>query len=287
MNQVIAAVDGSATALDAARWAAREAAPRGLPLRLLHVYPPPPPRLRTAAAVDGRWATAMAEQADRVLAEASAAARAAVPGIDPVLDQRVGVPSRVLIELSERAHALVLGNRGLGGFRGLLAGSLALALAAHAHSPVVVVRGSAPEQAPVVVGVDHTPAADGVLAFAFDEAAHRRVPLRAVHTWLDIEYFGGAVPLPYLVDWEGIQQEEDTVLAERLARWTEKYPDVPVTRRVARGRAAGALVGDSEGAQLLVVGSHFHNPFAGVTAGATAQAVLHHSSCPVAVVPVR
>ncbi|MGW5055036.1 universal stress protein [Actinokineospora sp. NPDC004072] len=286
MSQIIAAVDGSPAALDAVRWAAREAAARGLPLRLLHAYPPPPPRLPAALDPDDRWVAAMTDHAERVLAEASAAARAAAPGVTPILDERMGTPSQVVVDASLDAHAVVLGSRGLGGFRGLLAGSLALTMATHAHSPVVVVRG-APEQGPVVVGVDGSPAGEAALAFAFDQAAHRGVGLRAVHTWLDTAYTGGWYPLPVLMDWDAIAEDERAFLAERLAGWTEKYPEVPVERIVVRDRPARALLDHAEDAQLLVVGSRGHSPLAGVVLGGTAQAVLHHAECPVAVIPPR
>ncbi|UVS80533.1 universal stress protein [Actinokineospora sp. UTMC 2448] len=287
MFQIIAPVDGSAPALDAVRWAAREAMARGLPLRLLHAYPPPPPRLPAAVDPESRWVTAMSEHGDHVLATASAVARAAAPGVDPILDQRMGTPSQVVVEASERAHAVVMGSRGLGGFRGLLAGSLTLTMATHSHSPVVVIHGTAPEPGPVVVGVDGSPAGDAALAFAFDHAAHHGVGLRAVHAWTDTVYASSWAPLPYLARWDAIIEQEHAVLAERLAGWNEKYPEVPVERVVVRDRPARALLDHADDAQLVVVGSRGHSPLRGVVIGSTAQSVLHHAECPVAVIPAR
>ncbi|MFC7615416.1 universal stress protein [Actinokineospora soli] len=279
---IIAAVDGSASALDAVRHAARDARQHNLPLRLLHAYPPPPPRLPAALDPDDAWVAAMTERGDRILAEAAAVARAT--GVEPVLDQRMGPPSTVLAAASEDAYEIVLGSRGLGGFRGLIAGSLALSMAAHAHCPVVVVRGSAPEDGPVVVGVDGSPVSEAALAFAYEQAARRGVALRAVHAWQDTAYTGGYVAIPILVDWDAVVQDETALLAERLAGWAEKYPEVRVERFVVRSQAARALLDLAEGAQLVVVGSRGHSPLVGVGFGTTAQAVLHHAECPVAVV---
>jgi len=81
------------------------------------------------------------------------------------------------------------------------------------------------------------------------------------------------------------------VLAERLAGWGAKYPDVPVRRSVVRKQPAEALVNASEKAQLVVVGSRGRGNAAGLLLGSVSHAVLHRSHCPVAVVrpdvPVR
>jgi nucleotide-binding universal stress UspA family protein len=87
-----------------------------------------------------------------------------------------------------------------------------------------------------------------------------------------------------LVDWDAVQADEREVLAERLAGWSEKYPDVPVHRLVVRDRPAHALVDESGRAQLVVVGSRGRGGFTGLLMGSVSQALLHHAHCPVAVV---
>ena len=66
--------------------------------------------------------------------------------------------------------------------------------------------------------------------------------------------------------------------------WRERYPEVDVVEKTARGNAAAVLIGESAGAELLVVGSHGRGGFGGLLLGSVSHAVLHHARCPVAVV---
>ena len=133
----------------------------------------------------------------------------------------------------------------------------------------------------MVVGVDGSPTSEAATAFAFEAASLRRVPLVAVHVWRDVLVDATMAPL---LDWDVIDSDEREVLAERLAGWSEKYPDVPVRRLVARDRPARALVEESGRAQLVVVGSRGRGGFHGLLLGSVSQALLHHAHCPVAVV---
>lgn len=283
---IVVGVDGSDPALEAARWAAREARARGLPLRLAHACSLPPVRYPVDARAEQQWIDAMTAHGERILAEAAAAAHAVEPAAEVEVDQRLGRPVDILVAESERARMLVLGTRGLGGFQGLLVGSVSTAVAAHAHGPVVVVREAVdrPSAAPVVVGVDGSPASEAAVAFAFEQAALHGAPLRAVHTWLDISYTGGWVALPALVDWDAVAEEERLLLDQRMAGWQEKYPEVAVERVVVRDRPVRALLDHAATAQLVVVGSRGHNALVGMGLGSTSQALAHHCPCPVAVV---
>jgi nucleotide-binding universal stress UspA family protein len=227
---------------------------------------------------------------DVVLGHLDVAAQAAAAQVAGDLEvERVevtGFPEAVLQAESRRAELVVVGNRGLGGFAGLLIGSVAVALAGHTECPVVVVRGAEPDDAapllePVVVGVDGSPESEAALAFAFGAADLRRVPLLAVHAWWDLLVDPTMAPL---VDWDAAEADEHEVLAERLAGWAETYPDVPVRRLVVRDRPAHALVKESARAQLVVVGSRGRGGLRGMLLGSVSQALLHHAHCPVAVV---
>ena len=282
---VVAGVDGSACALQAVRWAAAEAVRRGRPLRLVaaHAWP--------AGGLIGDPGLGVDPQAvlrDVVLGHlAVAAATAAVVAPELPVEQveATGLPVPVLQGESVRADLVVLGDRGLGGFTGLLIGSVAVALAAHASCPVAVVRGAEPDgtgprREPVVVGVDGSPGSEAAVAFAFEAAALRGVPLVAVHTWQDLVVDATMAPL---IDWDVVEADEREVLAERLAGWGEKYPDVELRRLVTRDRPARALVEESGRAQLVVVGSRGRGGLAGMLLGSVSQALLFHAACPVVV----
>jgi nucleotide-binding universal stress UspA family protein len=219
------------------------------------------------------------------LATAAAAATAVARDLSVEQVETTGSPVAVLQAESTRAELVVLGDRGLGGFAGLLIGPVAVTLAAHAACPIVVVRGPEPDRMvrseAVVVGVDGSPTSEGAVAFAFEAAALRGVPLVAVHTWFDMVVDATMAPL---IDWDVTEADEREVLAERLAGWAEKYPDVAVRRLVARDRPARALVEESGRAQLVVVGSRGRGGISGLLLGSVSQALLHHAACPVAVV---
>jgi nucleotide-binding universal stress UspA family protein len=281
---VVVGVDGSESALAAVRWAADEARRRRLPLRIVHAHEIPVGYPR--GFVDAHaLSEALAAQAKEWLDQARRTAEEAVPGLAvEVVEVTAGAVTTLLAE-STHAGLLVLGTRGLGGFSGLLIGSTAVELAAHARCPVVVVRGTGVANGPVVVGVVGTPVAEEAIEFAFAAAQARGTDLVAVHTWTDLvleaAFSGGAAAL----DFAPLAREAEEALDERLAGWPEAYPDVTVRREVSRERAAHALLRHAEGAQLVVVGSRGRGGFSGLLLGSTSQQLLHHAPCPVAVVP--
>jgi nucleotide-binding universal stress UspA family protein len=165
---------------------------------------------------------------------------------------------------------------------GLLVGSVGVAMAVQAECPVVVVRGPEPVGAPrpIVVGVDGTPVSEAAIAFAFRAAADRSVPLIAVHTWWDT--FLDQSPAVLFRDEDQVYEQE--LLAPRLAGWSEKYPQVEVTRIVTRDRPVHLLLEQSQQAQLVVVGSRGHGEFAGLVLGSVSNALVHRAGCPMAIV---
>lgn len=280
---VVAGTDGSDGAQRAVAWAAAEALHRGSALRLVTALRPPGEGAadRPSAGRPGR-AELLAAARGRLDA-AVAAARGGAPDLEVTGDLIVGDPVEVLVESAPDAQLLVVGKRGSGGFTGLQLGSVAAATAALATCPVVVVRGGGQSVSrPVVLGVDGTPASDAATAFAFETAAARGAALVAVHTWSDPAVEFG---LASGADARVVEQEERRLLAERLAGWGEKYPDVPVQCIVTRAHPVPELVTRSHGAQLLVVGSRCRATPEGVPLSSVSQAVLHRSGCPVAVVP--
>lgn len=289
-HSLLIGVDGSASALHAVRWAAREAEWRHMPIRLLHacVLPPAPSHFRSL--VTGSVVKTLMEQGDQWLRQAERAVYDFAPLVEVHREVRIGGAAGLLIDESRSARLVVLGSRGLGGFKEMLVGSVAVGVAAHGHCPVIVVRGRTPddpppERGPVVVGVDGSPVSDAAVAFAFDEACLRGVPLIAVHTWTDLTMGETWSPLEFDVDLDEVADGERRLLAEKMTGWREKYPDVEVRRHVVRDRPLRGLLKEAEGAQLLVVGSRGRggcNTEMGL--GSTSQALLYHSTCTVAVV---
>src|SRR5207244_3050778 len=141
--------------------------------------------------------------------------REVAPGLDVTTELHCGPAGLVLRDGSPRAALLVLGSRGRGGFTGLLAGSVAVTLAAHGHCPIVVVRGGEPEpDGPVVVGVDGSATSDAAVALAFEEAAIRGCDLMAVHAWADHPVLDDPHPE---ADPDAPIERAHEVLAERVA----------------------------------------------------------------------
>lgn len=286
-THITAAVDGSAHADEALRWATGEAVRRGVALRVLHAWlPVPAPGGRAAGEAESR----------RILAEAEAEVRVLAPDVDLTLVDAMDVPGAALAAASETAALLVLGSRGRGGFRSLLLGSTSLTAASIARCPVVVVRhtprdiASAVDEVPgvdeaveVVVGVDARESADTVMEFAFEEAAARPgCLLRVVHGWRPEEWTLPGGPVFTRSD---VEARAERGLAEAVAGWTERYPQVDVVRELVSETPATALVRASAGAALTVVGRRVPATSLGLRLGPVAHAVLLHAHGPVAVVP--
>ncbi|MEU1844794.1 universal stress protein [Micromonospora sediminicola] len=282
-DPVVVGVDGSATALDAVRVAAREAAFRHRPLRVVHAFIWPLTRAPLTPAPSAPAGAGLRNQAERCVAEAVAEAGKVAPDV-PVTGVVVdGAPAAVLVAESRRATLMVLGHRGLGGFAGLLIGSVTLQVSARAHCPVLVTRGEARADGPVVVGVDGSAHSGVAVGFAYEEAARRGAPLVVVHAWLYPTPIGPGDVVPLVYDPEALAEESRRILAEAVAGWSERYPDVEVRQRSVRGAPARVLVEQSASAQLVVVGAHGRGALAGLLLGSVSHAVLHHAHAPLVI----
>ena len=286
---VVAGIDGSESAVRAAVWAGGEAVRRGRPLRLVQVYALPQVKAPVAFGTHEQVRAGLAERADGWLDDAKAAVLAEYPGLEVGTAAREWSPVTALVQESQHAELVVLGSRGLGGFTGLLVGSTAVAVAAHAHCPIVVVRGRSPHDppprtGPVLVGSDGSPDSEAAIAFACEEARLRGTGLVVVHTWSDVLADGMLRPHPLQEDPVEIAAEERVKLAEQVVGWQRKYPDLGFELEVVRGRPVRTLLERGEGAQLIVVGCRGRGGFTGMLLGSTSQALIAHSPCPVAVV---
>ncbi|MFF2082772.1 universal stress protein [Nocardia sp. NPDC058176] len=271
---VVVGVDGSEPSRRALYWAAYYAAHHRVPLRVVHAAEFPldyGPGL-TGPVYD---LEALRRHGEAVVSAAAAeAGELTAPIADIVIatDAVAGPAVQVLRDHSESARLVVVGSRGLGAIRRTLLGSVSTSLARHALCPVAVVpESTTPLGAAVVVGVDGSPCSVDAVAIAFDEAARRGARLVAVHAWSG-SYRNEAHAT--------MQAEAEAVLAESLAGYAEKYPEVAVERIVVEERPARAVLAAGADAQLIVVGSHGRGGFAEMTLGSVAQAVLHGATCP-------
>lgn len=289
MAKIVVGVDGSGSAVRAAVWAAGEAVLRRKTLRLVHTYLVPLRGYPGFVATPDEVRNGLRDQGEEWLRQAQEAAQQAVPEVRVETAIGEGDAIDALIQESQESEAVVVGSRGLGGFTGMLVGSVAVALAAHGHCPIIVARGSEPDEAPivsegpVVTGVDGSAASDAALGFAFEEAALRQSRLVAVRHWSDTMFARGARGVGLGADPADIDREEHAVLEEQLTSWRPRYPDVVVEPVVSRDKLIQTLLEYSEHAQLLVVGSRGRGGFAGMMLGSTSQALVMHASCPVAV----
>lgn len=162
-------------------------------------------------------------------------------------------------------------------------GSVSAGVLHYAHCPVAIIPDQAESTSdespdPVLVGVDGSPASELATALAFDEASRRDVGLIALHAWADTH-----VSECPEIDWPTTESMAEEILAERLAGWQERYPDVQVDRIVVRDRPAQQLVRRSEEAQLVVVGGRGRGGFATLLVGSVGESVTQMARVPVIV----
>ncbi|MGG7569317.1 universal stress protein [Streptomyces sirii] len=283
---VTVGLDGTLQSLSAAVWAAREAELRQARLRLLHAW------ILLALEPTG----APAEEAEqnywpyRIVDEARAAVRSSHPGLPVDVSLVRNDPLDALVESAEQSDLLVLGSRGLGAAARFTLGEVGLELVTRIAVPTVLVRarqdvpaGGASRR--VTVGVGLHAACEGLLAFAFETAARRAIPLHAVHGRHFPSYAynrGGGVERSAA---EQAAQDARYELAAALRPWREKFPDIRVDEEVMMESPASALLHSSANTELLVVGRRHKGRVLPSRIGHVVQAAVHHAPCPVAIVP--
>lgn len=283
---IVVGYDGSTGSQNALRWATAEAVRTMAPLRLVEAFElviatrPSPGHVVPLEAVR----TARRRRLDAT----AEGVRLHHPELTVDASLVGGAAAKVLIEAAEDARLIVLGSRGLGGWSGLLVGSVAVQVTTHTHCPAVVIPHEPrmqTHQAPsVIVGVDGSKDSAKAIEFAFDqaEALHGRVV--AVHAWTSpfLTYADGASMLQF--DEDKVREESRLLVAESVAGAAADHPDVNWTTELVSGSAGQALVRRSETADLLVVGTRGRGGFTGLLLGSVSQTALHHTHCPIAIV---
>ncbi len=142
MARIVVGIDASDPSLDALRWALDEARLRGAELELVHAFPRPE-LVGMTMVVTLPSDDELRAASEQVLAEALE--RVGGAGDVPVTRRvETGGPAAVLVGAAEGADLLVVGARGLGGFKGLLLGSVTQQVIAQAPCPVVVITPERP-----------------------------------------------------------------------------------------------------------------------------------------------
>lgn len=276
---IVVGVDGSQAALIALDWAAAEAERVGCPLRVVHAWRPYPYEVGSPTAL---------ELAEQVLQAAKE--RLADRDVEVTAEACVGAPRWALLREAENARALVVGRRGAGRLVHLVMGSTSLAVATHSEVPVVVIpeRWEPPAElrGKIVVGVDGSPRSQPAVEHAFQQAADRGATLTAV---LAVDFLGAApedaeIPKTIRAYEDEIREKAEKDLADALAPWREKYPEVEVEAIVEMGNPTNALHRHAADADLLVIGSRGHGVITGMLLGSIARTVLYMADVPAVVV---
>ncbi|KAF5990756.1 stress-inducible protein [Streptomyces sp. WAC00263] len=268
---MVVGVDGSLVAVRALDRAAEEAARRGAVLDIVYAVPD-------------------LDVAGPVLASAALRMRERHPGLPVTATAAEGSPVQALARHGRDAALTVVDTRGLGGLAGLLLGSVSLRLAAHARSPLLVVRGAhrPTGRGEVLLGLESDADADAA-AYAFAEAERRGAGLRILHAWTH-RYPPPELPAPLptrRVPEEAARyaRAEEAVPRFAVSGLRERYPQVGVETRTVRSGPAHALLEATQEADVVVIGAHRRPNRLGLQLGPVTHALLHHSHCPVLVVP--
>jgi nucleotide-binding universal stress UspA family protein len=266
---VLVGVDGSLGGERALGWAAAEAARMRAPLTVCFAVSPAAVGIPVLAGHHG--ADVLAAATDRLAVEWPQLEVRAVLG--------EGYPSIELLRRSAGHQLVAVGSRGDSGLAGILLGTVAGHLVAHAHCPVVVVppRSTDPA-APVVVGVDGSELNRPAVEFAFAAADRHDIPLVALSS-VDARQSGTGFGAGQTMAEQLVELARQAVVP-----WAEKYPQVPVEHRIVAGPPVPELVAASTAASLTVVGSRGHGAMTALLLGSVSRRVAQQAQSPVAVV---
>jgi len=272
--RVIVAVGGPKADYPAIDWALEYAPSVPAEIELVHV-------------VDLSWRTNPAPFAEAALLAAEEqvrdlAARASDrSGLVVHSSVALGRAADLLVERGEGAHLIVLGTHHAKHPDRPRPNTLAARIAGRSSvSAVVVPHRTAPGRG-IVVGVDDSITSAAPLAFAASEADRLGEDLTVVHSW--------NAPRPWtdrdIPAWPAQEEDEERrMLAECVAGLAGSYPDLQVNSEVVFGRASEVLYDLSQGARMLVVGSHGRHGFEKAWLGSTSEDLVLSAPTTIAVI---
>ncbi|MBW8172315.1 universal stress protein [Ornithinimicrobium sp. Arc0846-15] len=282
MRPIVVGVDPEEPTSAAVDWAIGEAKLRKRPLSLVlacgipaapqHEYP-------IGMNLPLKWA-------EEVVAKTAEYVRAQAPQVQVDSQVEPGTPGQVLVAASAGAEVVVVGRQGLGRVESARLGSTSAQIAAHARCPVVVVSDKTDPHVdrPVVVGVDGSQANSAAIEYAFQAAQLRKVPLIAIYAW-ELNLSEKAI-LMWMgqENFDNLCRDQERVVHEAMAGWSQNYPDVEVDHVVSRQPPLARLETEARSAGLLVVGSRGRGGFARSVLGSVSQGLLYRvHECPVVI----
>jgi nucleotide-binding universal stress UspA family protein len=280
---VVVGVDGSGSAIRAARWAGAVARRLGAPLHIVHAVPYLGHNLSDAiAGIRASEMVAQHDSARAILAAVEHAVRADADEQIVTVEDLTLPADRALIELSRHARLVVLGGEAATLGSAILNGSITVTVVTHATCPVVTWRGDAIDltNRPIVLGVDDDEDTRTAITTAFYLADRLGVGIIAVRAWSKRRQ-PGEVNLPFMIDWDAIEEDERQHLRRILRPWSSRYPDVAVNIIAEANKPSKALLNHASDAQLIVVGGRGRGLIAGAVLGSTGLNLLRHCMIPV------
>ncbi len=284
MDNMLVGIDGSADSRAALRWAASVAAARGLPLHALWAWQYPSDAVVSVGplhlADPDEITTAVTEQL-RALIEEELGADAATVTLHA---GRGPAAAAILAAARHGTLMIVVGSRGLGGFRGLLLGSVSRQLCEHAPCPVTVLRHGAATELEhlnrIVVGIDGSE--DSLRALRAAGTLARQVDAQLVVANV-------IVPGPVTDGYVAVPPPDEATVRAEVAGWCQPLQDagIPFDLEI-RDRDARTTLLDivrDRSAELLVVGTRGLGPVGRLLLGSVAGSLVQHSDVPVTVVP--
>jgi nucleotide-binding universal stress UspA family protein len=186
-----------------------------------------------------------------------------------------------LVEAAGHDDRIVVGARGLGGFKGLLLGSVSQRVLELATCPVAVIHGEegASRTGEIVVGFDGSPSSMGAVRWAAAHAAATGETVRIVHAWQPPAYT--EVAAPQVLD--ALERSAQELAAE--ASRDPSLDGVTVIPEAECAGAAHALLAHDGDASMIVVANRGRGAIKRLLLGSTSRQVVTHSTVPVVVVP--
>lgn len=287
---IVVGVDGSASSDRALLWAAAEAARTSSSLRIVHAWRVPvavTSAMYAAPYIDPRE---MERGAEAIVAGAVQSVGDLLgdgaPRTEPVVAE--GHPVEVLVDAAVGADLLVVGTRGRSELAGALLGSVSAGCAHHTPVPLAVIGADAPalDGGVVVVGYDGSAGGAVALRWAVQRAQDIGAKVHVIHAWSAVLTmpFGGMPDVSTVAD----VPDPGPAIEQAVADAVHDLGDLPPTSiEIGPLPAAGTLLREAVGATALVVGSHGHGGFTGMLLGSVSNHCLHHSPCPLIIVPTR